>query len=178
MINSLSNNGTINGQAMPSTAKNLHDDVSSLKVSLPLPTVASDSVNLSGAAQKLLDQSNRVQGDVNPFPMLRGIADEPEFAKEMAYNYAFIRDSELVNLKDVPLDGTGFDAYSKHVTAFEAQADSIRAQRINIYNEMSAKNATGAEIFHALMDFNRGLPEAYLKNTGLDRVLSTVSVAR
>lgn len=132
------------------------------------------TIQLSVTAYQRLSSSEQHPQDTGLKQIIQRISDDSAFAKEMAYQYAYSRDAKLVDLRSVSLDASNLEAHLKSTAAFERQADSARNQRMAIYNDMTAKGAGGAEIFAALMDYNRTLPSAYLSDTGLDRLLAAM----
>jgi hypothetical protein len=94
------------------------------------------------------------------------IQTNPQFADQMASTYTFLRDFEVVDLAEViKQDPTELELHNQ---LFEAQANEIMMQRIEIYNRMKANGSSGASIFKNIMAFNKTLPEDYQKATRLN----------
>jgi hypothetical protein len=103
------------------------------------------------------------------------INSDPKFANEMAESYANSIDLKKIPLVDghlpLPTDSEAWAKLTQGQEEFQLQADTVREQRIQIYNNMKASGASGAEIYKNLMAFNKTLPEDYLSNSGTDRFL-------
>ncbi len=107
--------------------------------------------------------------------MLATIQSDSQFAEQMANTHAFTRDYELIDLADVPIESeTGMNEYSQHVRNFEAKANDVMTERIQLYNKMKTNGSTGAEIFNGLVAFDKTLSADYQKATKLDLMTNLV----
>ncbi|MGB3611673.1 MAG: hypothetical protein WA987_14965 [Cellvibrio sp.] len=93
----------------------------------------------------------------------------PEFAKTMAKDVAFIPDKLLVNLNEAPPlnDAEAWRRWTNQSVEFDNTAAKVTEQRIEIYNDMKLHGSTDAEIFKALIEFNHSLPMDYQIKSGL-----------
>lgn len=101
--------------------------------------------------------------------IIEGVKNDPQLAKEMVEVYTFIPDRELYNIDDVPSDFNEWQAWQNRTIQFSQLADDVTQQRIEIYNNMKAAKINDADIFQALMEFNKSLPMDYQLKTGLSR---------
>ncbi|MEN0036773.1 MAG: hypothetical protein AAGC78_06880 [Cellvibrio sp.] len=97
------------------------------------------------------------------------VEKDPKFAKEMVEIYTFVPDREIYDANDVPSDIEAWKAFQDRTNQFSQIAEGVTEQRIDIYNQMKSENATDAEIFKSLMEFNKSLPMDYQLKTGLSR---------
>lgn len=98
------------------------------------------------------------------------VKSDPEFAKKMADLYAHSQDRELISIDDIPLtDMQAWQEFQNKTNVFNGVAKDITAQRVEIYDSMKANGSSDADIFKALMDFNKSLPLDYQLKTGLVR---------
>lgn len=97
------------------------------------------------------------------------VEKDPKFAKEMVEIYTFVPDREIYDANDVPSDIEAWKAFQDRTSQFSQIAEGVTEQRIDIYNDMKAENASDAEIFKSLMEFNKSLPIDYQLKTGLSR---------
>lgn len=120
-------------------------------------------------------QADELLAKENAKKMLATIQSDPQFAEQMANTHAFTRDYELIDLADVPVENpVAMEAYNQHVHSFEAKADGIMNERIQLYNKMKANGSTGADIFNGLVAFDKTLPDDYQKATRLDLMTNLV----
>ncbi|MGY6275193.1 hypothetical protein [Methylomonas sp. MgM2] len=139
-----------------------------------------DSVNISDNAYKALNEASQPSKDAtDPVSaaakkLVDNVNSDPKFADEMAQAYAY-----SIDLRPIPMvnghlptanDTEAWAQMTQGQAEFEAQASSIRNQRIQIYSDMKANGASGAEIFKTIMEFNKTLPESYLQSTGTDKI--------
>ena len=83
--------------------------------------------------------------------------------------YAFVPDREIYDANDVPSDIEAWKEFQNRTNQFSQIAEGVTEQRIDIYNQMKSENATDADIFKSLMEFNKSLPMDYQLKTGLSR---------
>lgn len=170
LINSVSNvhsSPTITNNTISHQANTLSDTPKTV-------STCDDTVQISDKAYQALNDSMDTSSS-GLKALYDRINNDPKFANEMAKAYA-----DSIDLKKIPLvnghlplptDGEAWTKLTRGQQEFELQADTVREQRIQIYNNMKASGASGAEIYKKLMAFNKTLPEDYLSNSGTDRFL-------
>jgi hypothetical protein len=137
-------------------------------------STSGDTVQISDKAYQALNDS--IDTSSNGLKKIFDhINSDPKFANEMAESYANSIDLKKIPLVDghlpLPTDSEAWAKLTQGQEEFQLQADTVREQRIQIYNNMKASGASGAEIYKNLMAFNKTLPEDYLSNSGTDRFL-------
>jgi hypothetical protein len=163
-----------------SAARNYQSNSNIFKGDNTNPRLANaGSVSISDNAYRALSEASQSSKDatdpvsVAAKRLIENVNSDPKFADEMGQAYAY-----SIDLKPIPLvnghlpTANDTDAWAQmtHGQAkFEAQASSIRDQRIHIYTDMKAHGASGADIFKKLMEFNKQLPHDYQKMTRIDQ---------
>lgn len=127
-----------------------------------------DRATISADA-RLLAQTPSDTSDSKGFAsIIDAVKENPRLADQMAKDYAFGYDLEVVDLNDLHLEDPSWVAsYQKQQDKFSTEMLGYREQRISIYNEMRSRGAGGADIVDAIMAYNRTLPKDYLEKTGL-----------
>ncbi|WGS83868.1 hypothetical protein [Methylomonas sp. UP202] len=138
-----------------------------------------DSVSISDNAYRALNEASQPSKDaadpvsVAAKKLIDNVNNDPEFADEMAQAYAY-----SIDLKPIPMvnghlptvnDTEAWAQMTQGQAEFETQASSIRDQRIQLYTNMKANGASGADIFKSIMEFNKNLPSDYQKATRIDQ---------
>lgn len=136
---------------------------------------ATDSATFSEEGRRLSREDNDGANPDGAKLLVQAVNENPASAAKMAQEFAYAYDGELVDLKDLRLDDPAWVAqYEKGVKAFEAEMLTYREHRIAIYTQMTEQGATGAEIFKAIMTYNKSLPSEYLEKTGLNKLLDYI----
>lgn len=135
-----------------------------------------DSVSISDNAYRALNASSQPYKDAtDPISiaakkLIDHVNNDPKFADQMAQTYTY-----SIDLRPIPMvnghlptadDTNAWEKMTQGQAEFEAQASSIRDQRIQIHSDMKANGASGAEIFKRIMEFNKTLSESYLQSSG------------
>lgn len=133
--------------------------------------VNGDTVHISDEAYVALSNTTEHSFDGQKMIYDR-INSDPKFADEMAKTYAYSIDLKGVKVDDIrhmpSPEELGWSESDRQ--SFDRQAATVREQRIQIYEKMKANGFDGVDIYKALMDFDKTLPNDYQKTTRIDQL--------
>lgn len=139
-------------------------------------TAATDKVTISAAAKAMADRAIGATQARTPFQeklLADAAASDPQVAERMAremvavpsmiaYDISGMRGDEPLN----KLSSTGRIVDESFKERFAAEAPSIDAQRLALYNAEKAKGTNPVEILSKLIDFTNMQSTDYLEATG------------
>ncbi|MCF6440496.1 hypothetical protein L1077_13750 [Pseudoalteromonas luteoviolacea] len=107
-------------------------------------------------------------GDV----LIPHVEADPEFARKMAKDAAYIPDKLLIDLSKSPSfkDASTYNQWKSNTLEFDKIAAEVTEQRIEMYGKMKAEGASDSDIYKQLMAFNHSLPMDYQVKSGMLKV--------
>lgn len=128
-----------------------------------------DTVTISNAGKlaSITDTQLSTSGLTFKDRMFKAVDNDPAFAKDMVNTFGFSTDQMVFALPSNPNDEIAWAKIHQAEYEFNQQAARVCQERSAMCRQLKEKGTSDADIFKAIMDFNKNLPANYRNQCGM-----------
>lgn len=128
-----------------------------------------DTVTISNAGKlaSITDTQLSTSGLTFKDRMFKAVDNDPAFAKDMVNTFGFSTDQMAFALPSNPNDESAWAKIRQAEYEFNQQAAQVCTERSEMCSKLKETGTSDADIFKAIINFNKNLPADYRSQCGM-----------